>query len=217
MEFINDFLNNNWTISILTGLVVFFVTDFYKRIREKKNYLIKVNTVNRELFNSIKMCIPEENMPSPQMLLSMHRSTARIHNVKINDVDSLPMIFDDLIKEIMDSNFLSYDNKINYCEKILSLEIEVNKYIAEKTYEESNTTRLENRNYKRKASILTSAIASVIASFSILIYSFFTDEKAVLKPVLIESAISITQIISLGLLIVTLLFITLNVITKGKN
>ncbi|WP_160319164.1 hypothetical protein [Geobacillus sp. PA-3] len=34
------------------------------------------------------------------------------------DMDSIATICDDLVKEVMESNFLSYENKLSFCEKI---------------------------------------------------------------------------------------------------
>lgn len=122
MDVIMNFLNNNWVTSIITGLLVFFVTELIKRLKEKKSYFLKVAHANKEVFNTLKYSIPEENLPTIQVLRSIHKATAKRYNVKIEDVDSLQEILDDLIKEIMDSNFLSHDNKLRYCQRLLGLQ-----------------------------------------------------------------------------------------------
>lgn len=208
MDFIIGLLNNNYVISILTGLMVYFITDLFTRVREKKNYLLKVDTVNKELFNIIKNCIPENNLPSPQILLSIHRSSARNQNVKIEDVDSLFIIFDDLIKEIMDSNFLSYENKINYCEKIMRLNQEVLNYTIV-INEECKTTIDEDINFKPKISSLIAVALASVSTLVSLIATLFDEETSSLLLNTLRSSNLTGSIIFVLLILVVLTYILL--------
>lgn len=119
------FFGNSWVVSIITGIVVYIITKIWENFRAKKQYIQSVNLANREVFNTLKLCVPEENLPERYVLESLHYSTAKKYHVKQSDMDSLSMIIFDLIKEIMDSNFLSYDAKTNYCSKLKLLDISI--------------------------------------------------------------------------------------------
>lgn len=175
MTLITNFLNNNWVTSIITGLLVFFVTELIKRIKEKKSYFLKVAQANKEIFNTLKYSIPEENLPTTEVLKSIHKATAKRYNVKIEDVDSLPEILDDLIKEIMDSNFLSHENKLRYCQRLLELQnklatISIEEPVVVKDYQ------AESREHRRAQSLTMSLVLSMIATLMTLMLPLIKDD-----------------------------------------
>lgn len=117
-----NFFSNSWVISFITGLLVYFLTKLWERLRERKQYKLAIFSANKEVFDTLKFAIPETVLPSVYVLRALHVSTAKQKNVKQEDMDSLNSIIFDLIKEIMESNFLSYENKIKYCMKLEELE-----------------------------------------------------------------------------------------------
>lgn len=131
MELLRDFFTNSWVVSILTGLVVYLITKLWETIRAKKNYIQAVQSANKEVFNTLKLCVPEETLPDVYNLLALHFATAKRYSVKQVDMDTLDLIIFDLIKEIMDSSFLSYRDKLQYCSKLKKLELSFSDAVSE--------------------------------------------------------------------------------------
>jgi hypothetical protein len=132
----NEFFSNNWVVSILTGITVYIVTKIWESIREKRHYVNTLKLANQEVFNTIKITIPEDHLPSIHILRSLHSATAKRYGVKQDDMDNLISILDDLSKEILDSSFLSYDDKLKYCDKIIGVQSDLrrNDHIRERAY-----------------------------------------------------------------------------------
>lgn len=127
MEAFLKFLNNNWVTSILTGILVTLAFEFAKRLKEKKDYKLQTSLANTEVFNILEACVPEEQLPNPDVVFSFYKSAAKKYKVKIEHMDTLSMIIDDLIKKVMESNFLSYDEKTSHCERLLKLKLDIEK------------------------------------------------------------------------------------------
>ncbi|WP_429845437.1 hypothetical protein [Brevibacillus sp. FIR094] len=173
LEWLLIFFNNSWVTSIITGLLVFYVTDIYKRLKEKKSYFQKVGQVNKEIFKTIRYSIPEENLPSTSILKSIHIATAKRYNVKLEDVDSLQAIIDDLIKEVMDSNFLSHDNKLLYCQRLLDTQ----NGLITKNIEETTTVKQYVTFTSTKSTTLSLMFSTATSMFAATIVFLLTTFK----------------------------------------
>ncbi|WP_338472757.1 hypothetical protein R4Z10_08520 [Niallia sp. XMNu-256] len=113
------FFTNSWIVSIITGLFVYVVTKCWESFRNKRQYMQSVQLANKEVFDTFKLCVTEDNLPDMYIFWALHISTAKKFGVKQEDMDSLRLIIFDLIKEIMDSTFLPYEVKIKYCNQLL--------------------------------------------------------------------------------------------------
>jgi len=120
-----DLLNNAWVVGIgggiLSGLFVTLVTRYIFSKRDNREYTQKVETVNREVVYALRPGISEGQIPSEQVLESLLNATARRHKVSRDDIYKPKQIAEELIKEIMDSSFISSDTKQKYCETLAHL------------------------------------------------------------------------------------------------
>jgi hypothetical protein len=170
-----DFLSNNWVVSIITGLLVYGITKAWEVFRSRRQYRLSVSLANKEVFDTIKFSIPENPLPSVYVLKALHASTAKQRNVKSGDMDSLSSIIFDLIKEIMDSNFLAYENKLKYCVNLEELERTlINGLEGDKKTNDVDTII---RNVEGKGNFLsmTATIFALFASLFTLLLSQFVD------------------------------------------
>ncbi|QDS33756.1 hypothetical protein [Brevibacillus brevis] len=214
-EWLLIFFNNSWVTSIITGLLVFYVTDIYKRLKEKKSYFQKVGQVNKEIFKTIKYSIPEEKLPSISILKSIHIATAKRYNVKLEDVDSLQAIIDDLIKEIMDSNFLSHDNKLLYCQRLLDTQ----NGLITKNIEETTTVKQYVTFTSTKSttlSLMFSTATSMFAATIVFLLTTFKDNKftEMFSTFIAENSLSL---LNFALVIVALLISIMTFFTEEKQ
>ncbi|MES1040624.1 hypothetical protein [Peribacillus simplex] len=195
MDWLIAFIKNSWTVSIITGLVVYWMTKWWEKVRSKKQYFEAVTLASKEVFNTIKFCIPEETLPNIHILKALHSSTAKKYNVKSEDMDTLNIILYDLIKEIMDSNFLSYDNKIIYCNKLEILEGELTAQVIPDNETKINIPLHFNMSISARSSFISAAFAltSSIVVFLIrdynLIPTLTIDESNILPLLLFSTGI----------------------------
>jgi hypothetical protein len=73
------------------------------------------------VINTIRPGISEGNIPAPAILQTLIIATCRRHGVIEKDVFSAQQISEELIKEVMNSSFLSSSAKEEYCTKLLTM------------------------------------------------------------------------------------------------
>ena len=120
----SSFLNNGWVTGIgggiLSGFIVYFVTKRFFSQKDNSEYLRRVESVNREIVTTLKADISEGDIPDLVVFEALINATCRKYNVISTDVYRPHQIAEDLIKEVMDSSFISSDSKQKYCESLLS-------------------------------------------------------------------------------------------------
>lgn len=115
-----EFINNPWTIGVggglISGIVVFLITNRIFSRRENKEYLQKIKMANKELLYSIRPLIVQEKLPTEEMMESLLYATAKKYGLQLDDMYDEEDIADDLIKETLENAFINSDSKLKYCE-----------------------------------------------------------------------------------------------------
>ena len=126
-----DILNNPWVSGIgggvVSGLVVFFITKWLFSDQSKREIAQKANAANNEIVYSVRSGIPEGTVPTASVLTSMIKSTARKYSIDHHKINGIEDICDDLIKEVMDSSFISAKTKEQYCLQLRGLAVSIDK------------------------------------------------------------------------------------------
>ncbi|WP_165742336.1 hypothetical protein [Candidatus Thiosymbion oneisti] len=81
----------------------------------------KIATANNEITYTIRPAIAEKVIPSVDMLDALFSATARKYSVNESDLYSIASLVDELMKEVMDNTFLSFEQKIEFCQLLSSL------------------------------------------------------------------------------------------------
>ncbi len=114
-----DILSNEWFVGIgggvLSGLIVTLLTRYFFTKRDNREYYQKIEAVNKEVVYALRPGISEGSLPSEPVLHSLISATSRKYKVKSSDVYQPKQIAEELIKEIMDSSFISTETKNQYC------------------------------------------------------------------------------------------------------
>lgn len=118
-------LNNPWVIGIgggiLSGFIVTFVSRAILSRRDTREYNQKVLSANREIIYAIRPGISEGHIPGSGVAEALMKATARKYGVDSKDLYTPPEIAQELIKEVMDSSFISSKTKDEYCAKLSTL------------------------------------------------------------------------------------------------
>ena len=203
-------LNNPWIIGIgggiLSGLIVTLISRVLFTQKDKREYAQKILTVNREVTYAVKPGITEGEIPSINILKSLIKSTARKYNVDDNDVYSPSEIADDLIKEVMDSSFISAKTKSEYCKNLQSMkdtEIQIADKIEPKKY---GIEKVAIEEFRDRTSKMLSMVLGIITALMTVTISF-TKFSDLLIPSNIEILLP-TIITIIALFITTLTYLT---------
>lgn len=166
MEFFNQIIENEWVVGIgagvISGFIVFFATrNFVSRIdKNKRNQ--KIYSANREIMHALMPGVSEKEIPEKFVLESMISATARKYDLNIDSLYGIDEISEDLIKEVMDSTFVSSESKKEIC---LSIEKMMN-YCSSNLIMESDVSEKQNRPYASENALSIGAISAMAAGFT---------------------------------------------------
>lgn len=118
----SQWLNNNWVIAIgggvLSGIFVTWLSRFLFSKRDSRERRERITTAKRELLYAIRPGVAEGVVPTPDVLESLIAATARKYELGASEVYTRREILEDLIKEVMDSSFISASAKAEFCLKL---------------------------------------------------------------------------------------------------
>jgi hypothetical protein len=171
MNEITSFLSNQWVIGIIegiiSGLIVYFVTKYIFSRGENKEYSQKVLSANHEVIYAIRPSISENHLPTQEIIKNLISSTARKYGIETEDMYSTEQIVDDLIKEVMDSSFISAKTKSEYCDHLLTLKLpEVSSPME---FEQKVTTSTYSQKVFQYTSVLLGITVAVITLMNSLL------------------------------------------------
>ena len=164
------FLSHPWVIGIgggiLSGLVVTFVSRIILSRRDRGEYTQKLHVANREIIYALRPGISEGQVPDRKVVLSLINATARKYSVDTGSLLTPEKIGEELIKEIMDSSFISAGTKQEYCKQLAPL-TDLTPTLVGETEDGSGlrpTPRSDLAEYRRRMITLISAMMGVTAA-----------------------------------------------------
>lgn len=145
-----EFLSNSWVVSIISGILVFFVTNFFVILKSKRESRKQIYDANTRVLNHIRGYVVDNGLPSQIIIESVKKSIAWEYNIKYNDLLSTKELCEELIKDIIGNIYISNDNRkiyINMLEEYLiqnngiddSEDEDINKKYDTRTYEYIST------------------------------------------------------------------------------
>lgn len=170
-------INDPWIIGvgggILSGILVTFVSRKFFFKKDEKEYIQKTAFANREVIHAIRPGIAESIMPDANIVEALIQSTARKHGISASDMHSKEEIAQELTKEIMDSSFISSEQKKDYCKHLIPLRSFVDDAEEESLELRSINYTSPRREYRSQSATLMSFVfgisAVIISTFTILL------------------------------------------------
>jgi len=161
-----DVFSNPWVVGIgggiLSGLIVAYISRLIFSKRDNREYAQKISQANHEVLYAIRPGISEGIIPSNGILESLIKATARKYAVEVSDLHDLNDVSSELIKEVMDSSFISAPAKQEFCDKLTSIREEEavpEKGEFDKEYDIST-------HYRRQLVIMLSAMVGVLTGLA---------------------------------------------------
>lgn len=161
-----DIFSNPWIVGIGGGVLSGFIVAYISRLifskRDNREYAQKISQANHEVLYAVRPGISEGVIPTNGILRSLTEATARKYSVDVSDMHDLNDVSSELIKEVMDSSFISASAKQEFCEKLTAIKEEgavPEKAEIEKEYNIS-------ARYRRQLVMVTSSIVAVLTGFA---------------------------------------------------
>jgi len=164
-------LNNGWVVGIgggiLSGLIVAWLTRTLFSKKDLRELAVNISLANREILYAIRPEISENSLPAIEVIEALKNATARKYKIEPTRLHGITEIVEELIKEIMDSSFISSTAKKDYCESLKTL-------IPEKTSElealsEGREVFVARVEYKEKMTSLLSLTLGTIAALATML------------------------------------------------
>ena len=171
-------LNNPWVIGVATGIIAWAVTWGISRLllskKEDREYAQKIATSNREVIIAIRPGIAEGQIPSREILEAMVKATARRYGVTTSDMYNAEELSQELIKEVMDSSFLSSAQKAEYCAKLLPVKTAIDTVTADAVLvrRQDDTSRTAARYRSRMVEMLSLMMSNFRLGFMTALLAF---------------------------------------------
>lgn len=152
-----DFWTNPWVTGIgggiISSLIVFFVTKYFFKKKENREYVQKIKLANNEILYAIRPLIIDHKTPLRESFSSLRVSVSNKYGVKLDDLYNNISLSNDLIAEILENPFLTSEQKEDFCQLILQFKKE----------DESNLVEII---YLRKKIQVDSRFTSIILSLT---------------------------------------------------
>ena len=172
-----EIFNNPWIVGIgggiLSGLIVAYISRLIFSKRDNREYAQKILQANNEVLYAVRPGISEGVIPTNGILRSLIEATARKYSVDVSDMHDLKDVSSELIKEVMDSSFISASSKQEFCEKLTAIkekEAVPEKVEFEKEYDIS-------ARYRRQVIMMLSGMAGVLTGLMGVTITFENTSK----------------------------------------
>ncbi|GLI89813.1 hypothetical protein ACSHUI_17085 [Bacillus subtilis] len=211
---------NPWFVGIgggiISGLFVFFMTNFIFNKISKKDYLKKVHQSNKEMISLLILSISEGELPSLKILNSLLSSLSRKYNVKLQDMNSIKENLEDLIREVFDTNFIAIDKKISISESLEKMIIKIEREDFKKK-EEKKVGRNTYINTNKLSLFVPTSVMAMTVTIGLSFALIYTKDNQV--NLLFDNDISfITLLLGVTLtIVVTLMSFISTKISKEKQ
>lgn len=156
-------------IPFFVGLLFYFLSQRSLSKRENSEYKQRVQLAKNDILFGIRPTITEDFIPTKETMESLIASTSIKHTVNIKDVFSVNSLINELIREVMESAFISSKLKKEYCENLAKLKI--SDAIQDHTHEESKKGVIIGIDRKTTSliSFLITLIVTIITFLLILV------------------------------------------------
>jgi hypothetical protein len=208
-------INNPWVIGILGGLIVTAMSRYLFSKRDNKEYRQKIVTANQEILYAIRPGVSEGKLASLEVFKSLVAATSSKYNVEEYDLYKPRDIANHLIKEVMDSSFISVELKHQYCDALASLKEKDVQLQPIDNGEKREEQKSDLSEYRQKLismlSVMLGVITAIMTIFVVFIDKYkdgFDKDISILIP---------TLVVTFTILITTMLIPLFRQITKEKK
>ena len=109
-----EILSNAWVVSIISGIIVFFLTNTIIMIQNKRKHKKQINDANTMVLNRLRGYVVDNGLPQKDIINAVKSSTAREYDIRFNELLGIKELCEELITDIIGNTYISNENKISY-------------------------------------------------------------------------------------------------------
>ena len=113
-----EFLSNSWVVSIISGIIVFFLTNAIIMLQNRRKHKKQISDANLKVLNRLRGYVVDNGLPPKEIINAIKASTAREHDIKFEELLCIKEICEELITDIISNIYISNDNKIRYLDML---------------------------------------------------------------------------------------------------
>lgn len=178
-----EFLQNAWVVGIgggiISGIIVFFVTKYIADRKDNSGYLKTIDLANKEVINMLKPYISDKGLPDVNILNSILSATSRKYKIKVNEMQSISTICEELICEIISNIYVSNDKKEEYMNELEGYKSKLSannkKSDKEELYIQMRAESEYRRRLNKQYSFIVSLAVALIVSVSMVFLMYDKD------------------------------------------
>jgi uncharacterized membrane protein (DUF485 family) len=164
-----ELLQNSWIVNIGTGVISGFLVAILTRYafsnKDDKELARSIESANREVLFAIRSEVSESNVPTLDVVQALISATARKYKLEARLLLKPQQLSEELIKEVMDSSFISSKQKTEYCQALTSLRPQEETELDRKIQKE-NEKFVANVEYRERLIMVFSITLGMIAALS---------------------------------------------------
>lgn len=204
-----EFLSNAWVVSIISGILVFFITNSAIMLQNRRKHKKQINDANTMVLNRLRAYVVDNGLPPKEVINAVKASTAREYNIKYDELLNIKELCEELITDIIGNIYISNDNKVKYIEMLKNyLKEEGNlqeEIIKNKQIENSNSRKRKKINNYFELTL--SIIPAILVFIGVFTSSLFTETKVELDKTydIFSTIVESLSIIGLFVLLILIL------------
>ena len=209
-----EFLKNTWFVGISTGLIsgiiVFFLTKWIMDKKGRTEYYKQVKAANSAVINALKPYISDKGLPDIEIFKALISANARYFGVSEEDMYSVDVYCEELIREIISDVYVSNEKKQEYTELLAKYKKSI-VHQKEKVIELVETHKISSV-YSERISSRMSMYVAVLTGLIALLSSLMIeveDNVFLNSPIFSFEDSTFTLMILLFLLTVSVLLVIL--------
>jgi len=195
---VKEFFSNAWVISIISGILVFFITNTIIIFQDKRHQKKQIFDANVTLLNHLRSYVVDNGLPQKEIINAVRASIAREYNVKYEDLLNAKLVCEELIKDIIGNIYISNDNKKKYINMLQN-------YLEQNDKLEDDSKIIVSNKINNKVNYYISVLISFVSAFATVLGTFLSihavsdtaTSKITLLQDIISSCIGLLVIISL--------------------
>lgn len=192
-----EFLSNSWVVSIISGILVFFITNSVIMLQNRRKHKKQINDANTMVLNRLRGYVVDNGLPQNEVINAVKASTGREYNVKYNELLKTNEFCEELITDIIGNIYISNDNKVKYINNLQEYLSEKNNFkedIQISKEIESNNTKKRKKTYNFKENIF-SIVSAFFTFLAVFLSSLDTNDMSNFSIALITTIIFIAMFI----------------------
>lgn len=192
-----EFLSNSWVVSIISGILVFFITNSVIMLQNRRKHKKQINDANTMVLNRLRGYVVDNGLPQNEVINAVKTSTGREYNVKYNELLKTNEFCEELITDIIGNIYISNDNKVKYINNLQEYLSEKNNFkedIQISKEIESNNTKKRKKTYNFKE-IIFSIVSAFSTFLAVFLSSLDTNDMSNFSIALITTIIFIAMFI----------------------